>query len=453
MGILSTTAIVQEINKSFQKSEGWMLTYPLESQTYSPENHSFKSTKVIQNHNLKVSFPHSKYKIPKKRLWNDGAIECETNNDKVFVKQAQFDLWGATIELVPVGLSRKRIWKKKYPISISLALPYLQNLGTKNVSKKMCGDGKKMYRKLIYASKCKDTSLSFATDLASFVNSMKQAFPHLNYTVYTPITPKEDWVNLHEIMFSPSFLNVMVTRLFYDFLRSPSRLIEIWTRIEKKLAAARKPAFVESIQVKELDLGHCLPRILPACSPLIDSRGIWMELEIEYVGKMAITLEIVVNFLTMRVERGSEISVSSLSTTRKQPIYDSEADDSGDASEPEWLKRGESVAKSFVKNKHVHKLAENIAAAPLQLTVEVTRVAGTLVVNIPPVPSDRIWVGFSTNPVVELEVNPKFGERLFGYHYLKEFIKKKLLLEFQRAIVYPNMTDLIVEIMEFNWPK
>lgn len=60
---------------------------------------------------------------------------------------------------------------------------------------------------------------------------------------------------------SPAFLNAFLGRVFFDFLKSPYWTSEIQRLIEKKLHFLRKPQFLETIHVKELDLGNAVPKI------------------------------------------------------------------------------------------------------------------------------------------------------------------------------------------------
>jgi hypothetical protein len=43
------------------------------------------------------------------------------------------------------------------------------------------------------------------------------------------------------------------------------------------------------------------------------------------------------------------------------------------------------------ENKYIKKAMENVSNCQLALSVEVRKIAGTLALNIPPHPSDRLW--------------------------------------------------------------
>lgn len=77
-----------------------------------------------------------------------------------------------------------------------------------------------------------------------------------------------------------------------------------------------------------------------------------------------------------------------------------------------------------------------VSNTDLRLTVEVKSIVGTLVLNIPPPPSDRIWIGFRPIPEILLSARPIVGERHVSYMIVTNWIEKKLVQEFQVMIVY-----------------
>ncbi|XP_022243413.1 testis-expressed protein 2-like [Limulus polyphemus] len=61
---------------------------------------------------LHLFLSRPKYNVSKRATWNE---HCD---EPLFIHQRHYDLKGATISLQPVGLTRKRLWNKEYPISI-----------------------------------------------------------------------------------------------------------------------------------------------------------------------------------------------------------------------------------------------------------------------------------------------------------------------------------------------
>lgn len=269
---------------------------------------------------------------------------------------------------------------------------------------------------------------------------------------------------------TPAFLNALIARMFYDFLRSPKWINEVKQMIDRKLFFLRKPKIIENLKVKALELGDSLPIINHASFPVLDRQGLWVDLDISFTGSIVVTIEAFVNLLNMgnmgRSGHDGESSRSEAHTRRphsKTPhaMFDSDADDSGESSESEeeleleedageklkepapldnrgkMFKYADAIAKSSVmRNKHVQKVVGNIAATPFVLTVEIKRINGSVAVNIPPVPNDRVWIGFRTNPEIDINARPKVGERVVSLSQVTGWIKKKLLLEFQVGGVY-----------------
>jgi hypothetical protein len=171
-------------------------------------------------------------------------------------------------------------------------------------------------------------------------------------------------------------------------------------------------------------------------------------------------------------------------------MFDSDADDSGESSEDDLnpedfiakhpdssskddeknsndsssskgkkiLKMAEKIASSkYVQHatemKVVKKAIANVANTPLVLCVELKSLVGTLVLNITPPPTDRLWMGFRHNPTMQISARPKFGSRAVNLTHVTDWIQKKLLHEFQRVIVFPNMNDITIPLMEFKVPK
>lgn len=133
----------------------------------------------------------------------------------------------------------------------------------------------------------------------------------------------------------------------------------------------------------------------------------------------------------------------------------------------------------IAKSKYFQKAAENdyikkkiaeVSNVPLMLSVEVLELSGTLAVNIPPPPTDRIWYwpllsqfkppkifvascmffvlftdrySFRVPPRLDLHVRPMLGDREVTFTHVTEWIEKKLQCEFQVGpSVWSNQTGI-----------
>lgn len=85
--------------------------------------------------------------------------------------------------------------------------------------------------------------------------------------------------------------------------------------------------------------------------------------------------------------------------------------------------------------RYIKKAMEGVSNTELRLKVDVKRLVGTLVLNIPPPPSDRVWIGFRPLPELALSAQPIVGDRNITFLRITSWIEKKLLQEFQVSLM------------------
>lgn len=114
---------------------------------------------------------------------------------------------------------------------------------------------------------------------------------------------------------------------------------------------------------------------------------------------------------------------------------------------------------------------EEVSNTDLKLSVELYGLVGCLTINIPPPPSDRIWIGylfcgfistyqicweiydflhyfsFRDNPQILLKAKPEVGSRAINFAHVTSWIEKKLCAEFEKVLVMPNMEDFQFDFM------
>ena len=64
------------------------------------------------------------------------------------------------------------------------------------------------------------------------------------------------------------WLNALLTRLFWDFLREAKWRRLLVEKIQKKLGKMHLPYFIDGLRVTEMDLGRSLPKLVEAGSPV-----------------------------------------------------------------------------------------------------------------------------------------------------------------------------------------
>ncbi|KAM4663186.1 LOW QUALITY PROTEIN: testis-expressed protein 2 [Discoglossus pictus] len=281
-----------------------------------------------------------------------------------------------------------------------------------------------------------------------------------------------------------AWVNSLLGRMFWDFLGEKYWSDLVSKKIQMKLSKIKLPYFMNELTLTELDMGVSVPKILQAFKPTIDHRGLWTDLEISYNGSFLMTLETKMNLTRLGKEPlGEALKVGEFGKEGARPrayyLADSDEEsssagssDEDDAAEltgdkqltpgaegypgPHRTSKIMRFVDKITKSKYfqkatetefIKKKIEEVSNTPLLLTVEVQECTGTLTINIPPPPTDRIWYGFRKPPHLELKARPKLGEREVTLAHVTEWIEKKLEQEFQKIFVMPNMDDLYVSIM------
>ncbi|NXA17148.1 TEX2 protein, partial [Ibidorhyncha struthersii] len=303
-----------------------------------------------------------------------------------------------------------------------------------------------------------------------------------------PPQPGEDTARRSEACMA--WMNALVGRIFWDFLREQYWAEQVSSKIQKKLSKIKLPYFMNELTLTELDMGTSIPSVLSASNPTINDRGLWVDMEVTYSGSLQMTLETKMNLCKLGKESAAEESspaeargegarprlilladsdaesssagssdeedVATAEPTgalgERVPPPGTEGHASGNSTSRKILRFVDKIAKSkyfqkATENEFIKKKIEEVSNTPLLLTVEVQELAGTLAVNIPPPPTDRVWYSFRIPPQLELKVRPKLGEREVTFLHVTEWIEKKLQHEFQKILVMPNMDDLIIPIM------
>ncbi|KAL8174886.1 UNVERIFIED_CONTAM: hypothetical protein K2H54_004681 [Gekko kuhli] len=271
-----------------------------------------------------------------------------------------------------------------------------------------------------------------------------------------------------------AWVNAVLGRMFWDFLREKYWADQVSDKIQKKLGRIKLPYFMNELTLTELDMGSCIPHIVGVSSPTVDHRGLWVDMEVTYSGSLQMTLETKMNLCKLGKEALAEESGKADTggegiKPRLVLLADSDAESSsagssdeedlpavepsgvpgdrnlppgaeghvvGNSTSRKILRLVDKIAKSkyfqkATENEFIKKKIEEVSNTPLLLTVEVQELTGTLTVNIPPPPTDRVWYSFKIPPQLDLKVRPKLGEREVTFIHVTEWIEKKLQHEFQ----------------------
>ncbi|CAB1457045.1 unnamed protein product [Pleuronectes platessa] len=294
----------------------------------------------------------------------------------------------------------------------------------------------------------------------------------------SPQTTKKLRRSSEETVEPEAWVNAFLGRMFWDFLGEKYWANVVSKKIQMKLSKIRLPYLMNELTLTELDMGFSIPKILQASKPSVDHQGLWFDVELSYTGSFLMTLETKMNLARLGKE-GEGLGEHGKEWPRTYCLADSDEESSSagssDEEDPQELDSDkpilpggegyvgghrhskimrfvDKIAKSkyfqkATETEFIKKKMEEVSNTPLLLTVEVQECRGTLAVNIPPPPTDRIWYGFRSPPHLELKARPKLGEREVTLVHVTDWIEKKLNEEFQKIFVMPNMDDVWLPIM------
>ncbi|KAJ6643937.1 Testis-expressed protein 2 [Pseudolycoriella hygida] len=282
--------------------------------------------------------------------------------------------------------------------------------------------------------------------------------------------------------------NVLVGRIIFSCLNDSQLLGNIQEFLQKKLSSIRLPNFMEEVQIAQVDLGDTPPLIHRVSQPLLDERGTWVDADVTYEGLMHMTITTKLNLLRLKRQQHHSIdnaskhsptlAVSSMPEkyyTSGDAIYDSNAESSGASSsesesptqtnaehiaEQQSFSQGSSkkflrivdritasnLFQSAAEIPYIQKAMENMNTK-IRLRVELKGLVARCIINIPPPPSDRIWLGFRGPPRLWISAKPALGDHTVDWSIVTNAIESKLCDEVTKYLVYPNMVDLIAPFL------
>ncbi|GIY19370.1 testis-expressed protein 2 [Caerostris darwini] len=452
-----------------------------------------------------------------------------------------YDLCGAEISLVPKGLPKRRVFRKKFPICIKLPLasqkysindtsddfeqeekcdyvslfPFQDGLletpkrralyifaltdrekETWFYALKKCSKAEELnvteYSCLYSSSPKLDiTSMSYSsllemnsdetlsitedssgigTEIAILPNKTKptlqfESFVKTlfeNYLRETNISEhswKSDTSKKKDTQFrtyTVEWLNVALGRLFYDFLTQKCWSVRVIEKIQKKLNQLEMPSFMETLEVTDVSMGTCIPQLHSVSNITVDEFGIWFDFDFTYNGSFQMTLQTKLKMPKNKQQLQNDENTENSDVKQNNEVNESSDEDgSGSIKSPKQNKFINKIEK-WISHKHFQTVAQSrfvkkyvgdISNMLLTLTVEVHVLQGILAVNIPPVPTDRIWYGFRKDPTLSLTASPKVGSHEINLSAIVKMIEQRLIRAFKKAIVMPHMDDLIIPLM------
>ncbi|KAL8807378.1 MAG: hypothetical protein Q9182_000717 [Xanthomendoza sp. 2 TL-2023] len=182
------------------------------------------------------------------------------------------------------------------------------------------------------------------------------------------------------------WINALVGRLFLAMYKTLEVEDFIRTKITKKIARVKKPAFLSGIVLRKIDMGESAPHITnPRLRDLTVDGDCCVEADIKYRGNFRIEIA-----TTARIDLGARFKVREVN---------------------------------------------------LVLAAVVKRLEGHVLVKFKPPPSNRIWISFETMPDMELSIEPIVSSRQITYGVILRQIESRIREVIAETAVLPHWDD------------
>ncbi|KAH8286522.1 hypothetical protein KR054_010831 [Drosophila jambulina] len=311
----------------------------------------------------------------------------------------------------------------------------------------------------------------------------------------------ELWKGIDQSLFlGPSgsivWANVFLGRFLYSCLHDTLLHEKIKDVLQKKLNSIKLPSFMEEVVITNIYLGRSPVLCHRVSQPMLDERGVWMDADITYEGLAHITVTTKLNLLRIRGKSKSPMTAESATSTAtfaaeqgpdsrsnmdaasENVIYDSDAESSGGSSTesespPPGNAQENPAGTEFFQNspgnaRRIFKIVDRIAAsnlfqyatelpyvqramenmnANITLRVDLKGMVARGTLNVPPPPSDRVWVSFRAPPRLWISTKPQVGDKSVDWSIVTNVIESKLCEAVNKFLVYPNMVDFSVPLL------
>ncbi|CEP19682.1 hypothetical protein [Parasitella parasitica] len=182
------------------------------------------------------------------------------------------------------------------------------------------------------------------------------------------------------------WLNAILGRLFLSVYKMDNMRGYLQEKISKKAKKIKRPGILGDIVVQRVDIGDSLPYVTqPKLLSLTPEGDLEAEAMIHYAGGL-------------RVVTQTEVT---------------------------WT-------YSFLMKP---------IRLPLVLAVKLKRLSGKFIVKVKPPPTNRCWIGFYQEPVMEWEIQPILADKQIRLSMITNAIQSKICEFVKENIVLPNMDD------------
>eukprot|EP01113_Clastostelium_recurvatum_P030593 TRINITY_DN3729_c0_g1_i7.p1 TRINITY_DN3729_c0_g1~~TRINITY_DN3729_c0_g1_i7.p1 ORF type:complete len:729 (+),score=224.70 TRINITY_DN3729_c0_g1_i7:140-2326(+) len=197
-------------------------------------------------------------------------------------------------------------------------------------------------------------------------------------------TGNPDWPNTSS--YAPDWLNAILGRVFFSYHENPAFHDMIVQLFEKKISKIKKPAPLQELRIKRVSSGQSLPLVHAAqLIKFTPSGELMMDVDFTYPGGFTLDLEVHICF----------------------------------------------------------KIASKTVNVMADISVTVKAFSGKALVHVLPPPSSRLWLGFYTEPHIELHIDTSLGhnKRFKNLPKIASIFIHRIKSELIETFVLPNMDD------------
>lgn len=289
----------------------------------------------------------------------------------VSLEHHDVSIYGGEGETIPEGelwIKRNAIrlqWDGDVDSSIPLSQPYF--LFSEN-----CSEKEDFYFAILQNKKTKSKSLAGGPAVQRF------ELRHIIGLVQK--------LHSSEEQLQTRWINALIGRIFLAMYRTQDAEDYVRSKITKKIARAKKPAFLSGIVLEKIDMGEGGPYITnPKLKDLTVYGECCAEMDVKYTGNFRIEIS-----TRARIDLGARFKVREVD---------------------------------------------------LVLAVVVKKVQGHALVKIKPPPSNRLWMTFEAMPLVELSIEPIVSSRQITYNIILRAIESRIREVIAETCVLPNWDD------------
>ncbi|CAF1910121.1 unnamed protein product [Brassica oleracea var. botrytis] len=258
--------------------------------------------------------------------------------------------------------------------------------------------------------------------------------------------------------------NLLISRLFFDVKLNTGIKTVVHERIQRVLSNMRLPSYIGDLICCDVRIGNLPPYIDGARVLPVEMNGVWaFELDIEYTGGAGLVVETRVDARAEDLQKGIAEGKLQPSPSGDVPIDLLEGLEefekqlsvpggtvevkTGGSDKPDESKGSKgtnngSKWKSILKN-----IAEQVSQVPINLSIGVSSLRGTLRVHMKPPPSDQLWLSFTTMPDIHFDLVSSVGDHKITNSHVATFLINKFKNGIREVMVLPNCENVTIPWM------